>query len=143
VNKEFTSVQITANAGFFIVNLFSMFNPSGWTLSTPGELQPYGWTTVDLWVAPFITGVMALLTNAQPFWTYLHLLITSFTRPVTAEALEKNPITVWSVEDARSLGAVILWMLFAARTVKNLGVTWWKSKPLKKEVMRNSTNTFS
>ena len=120
-----------------------MFNPSGWTLSTPGELQPYGWTTVDLWVAPFITGVMALLTNAQPFWTYLHLLITSFTRPVTAEALEKNPITVWSVEDARSLGAVILWMLFAARTVKNLGVTWWKSKPLKKEVMRNSTNTFS
>ncbi|KIJ32421.1 hypothetical protein M422DRAFT_35823, partial [Sphaerobolus stellatus SS14] len=128
---------ITANAGFFFVNLFSMFNPSGWTLSTPAELQSYGWTTVDLWVAPLITGIMALLTNAQPFWTHLHLLVQSFMRPVTAEALEKNPITLWSTQDARSLGAVILWVLFATRTVKNYGPAWWKLRSKKREVMRS------
>ena len=115
-----------------------MFNPSGWSLATPAELQPYGWTTVDLWVAPLITGIMALVTNAQPFWTYLHLLVESFVRPVDAQALEKDPITVWSTEDARALGAVIIWVLFASRTVKNFGPAWWNSRSKKREVMRSS-----
>ncbi|KAL5533496.1 hypothetical protein ACEPAF_5272 [Sanghuangporus sanghuang] len=63
---------VTANTGFFLINLFSMLNPTGWSLVTPAELRPYGWTTVDLWCAPLTTGLYALLTHAQPFWAELH-----------------------------------------------------------------------
>lgn len=119
-----------------------MFNPSGWCLATPAELQRYGWTTVDLWVAPLITGIVATLTHAQPFWTYLHLLLMSFVRPVTAEALEKNPINPWTIAEARSFGAVILWVLFATRTVRNFGNAWWQMKPTKKDVMRSSMSVY-
>ncbi|KAH7072323.1 hypothetical protein BKA62DRAFT_778722 [Auriculariales sp. MPI-PUGE-AT-0066] len=57
---------LLANGGFFFVNLFSMLNPSGFALATPTELQQYGWTTLDLWVAPIVTGLHALAS--QPFW---------------------------------------------------------------------------
>jgi hypothetical protein len=133
---------VTANGGFFLVNLLSMLSPGGWYLTTPAELKPYGWTTMDLWVAPLITGLSALFTHAQPFWTYLHLSLVGFSRPVDIQNLDQNPVKPWSTADARALGAVILWFLFATRTIKNMGVTWWNTKPKKKEVMRSSEHVF-
>jgi hypothetical protein len=131
-------LQITANGGFFFVNLFSMLHPGGWSLATPEELKTYGWTTVDLWAAPLVTGLFALLTHAQPFWTYLHLAIVGFSRPIDVQSLEDDPVKPWSVDDARSLGAVVLWVLFATRTANNFGIAWWKTRSKKKEVMRSS-----
>ena len=112
-----------------------MLNPGGWYVATPAELKPYGWTTTDLWVAPLITGLAGLLTHAQPFWTYLHLSLVEFSRP---RSLDQNPVKPWNATDARALGAVVLWVLFATRTVRTMGVTWWNTKPKKKEVMRSS-----
>lgn len=71
--------QITANGGFFFVNLFSMLSPTGYTLRTPAELGAYGWTTVDLWCAPLVTGLYALLTHAQPAWAAAHAVLVEFT----------------------------------------------------------------
>ncbi|KAF8589670.1 hypothetical protein K439DRAFT_1612476 [Ramaria rubella] len=124
---------ITANGGFFIVNLVSMFNPGGWSLVTPAELKSYGWTTVDLWAAPLITAIVALLTQAQPVWAHLHIILVGLFHSRDSNDLLK----AWTVEDARSFGAVILWALFAARAVKNYGIPWWNARPKKKEVMRS------
>ena len=115
-----------------------MLHPHGWSLTTPAELMPYGWTTVDLWAAPLVTGLFAFLTHAQPFWARLHLTTLGFSRPADINSLEVDPWNPWSVEDARALGALILWALFAIRTINNFGITWWKAKPKKKEVMRSS-----
>lgn len=115
-----------------------MLHPRGWYLATPAELKSYGWTTVDLWAAPLITGLTALLTHAQPFWTFLHLSLVGLSRPLAIQNMDETLVKPWSIEDARAFGAVVLWVLFASRTVKNLGITWWNTKPKKKEVMRSS-----
>ncbi|THG92943.1 hypothetical protein EW145_g8527, partial [Phellinidium pouzarii] len=69
--------MIAANGGFFLVNLFSMLRPTGWALATPAELRAYGWTTIDIWCAPAITALYALLTHAQPFWAELHAMLAT------------------------------------------------------------------
>lgn len=115
-----------------------MLQPGGWYLATPAELKPYGWTTVDLWAAPLITGLTAALTHAQPFWDYLHRSLVEFSHPLTIQGRNETLVKPWTIEDARAFGAVVLWFLFASRTVKNLGVVWWNAKPKKKEVMRSS-----
>src|ERR1700760_827331 len=71
--------QITANGGFFLANLLSFLEPTSLSLQTPPEIQPYGWTNTDIWCAPMITGLYALLTHAQPFWANVHgMLYQSF-----------------------------------------------------------------
>ena len=55
--------------------MFSFLHPTVLTLTTPAELRPYGWTTTDIWCAPLVTALYALLTHAQPFWADLHVLI--------------------------------------------------------------------
>jgi hypothetical protein len=63
------------NGGPFISNLFSLLRPTPIELATPPELLPYGWTATDFWAAPFVTGLYATLTHAQPFFAYIHSLL--------------------------------------------------------------------
>ncbi|KAG8957002.1 hypothetical protein FRC00_004601, partial [Tulasnella sp. 408] len=59
---------IMANGGFFIVNMFNMLSPTGWSVQTPPELRPGGWASLDLLSAPFITSLFATLTQSQSAW---------------------------------------------------------------------------
>ena len=87
-------------------------NPGGLALQTPPELLPYGWTTADLWCAPLVTGLYALLTHAQPFWAELHTTIAG----AQLDGKFAEPVDPAS---ARALCAVLLAVLFSGRTVKN------------------------
>jgi hypothetical protein len=92
---------------------------------TPPELQPYGWTTVDLWCAPVVTGLYAFMTHAQPFWADLHTLLIEMLGGASAgKAIE--PV---DPEVARVICAVILSGLFTSRTIVNFSL--WK-KPVQK-----------
>lgn len=100
--------------------MLSFLHPTPLALQTPPELQPYGWTTTDLWCAPLITGLYALLTHAQPFWAEAHVFIINlmggsvdFGRGHEKEVAPVDP------EVARAVCAAVLSILFAARTVKN------------------------
>jgi len=59
------SSLVIANGGFFITSMFSFLEPTPLTLTTPAAMKPYGWTATDLWCAPFITGLYALLSHAK------------------------------------------------------------------------------
>ncbi|KAF5349509.1 hypothetical protein D9756_009028 [Leucocoprinus leucothites] len=118
---------LTANGGFFLVNLFSILNPTSMAVQTPPELRAYGWTTVDLWCAPAITGLYAFMTHAQPFWADLHALLVEMLGGANAgKAIE--PV---DPETARVVCAMILSGLFSSRTVVNFNM--WK-KPVQKPV---------
>lgn len=112
------SSLITANGGFFFTNLFSFLNPTPLALQTPPELQPYGWTTADLWCAPLITGLYALLTHAQPFWADAHALLAGAGGNISS----KSTVEPVDSETARALCAMLLAALFVGRTAKNFGV---------------------
>ncbi|KAJ3570121.1 hypothetical protein NP233_g4612 [Leucocoprinus birnbaumii] len=116
---------ITANGGFFLVNLFSILEPTSMAVQTPPELRAYGWTTTDLWCAPAITGLYAFMTHAQPFWADLHALLVQMLGGAAAgKAVE--PV---DPEVARAICAMILSGLFTTRTVVNFNM--WK-KPVQK-----------
>ncbi|KAF5373084.1 hypothetical protein D9758_001498 [Tetrapyrgos nigripes] len=110
---------ITANGGFFLTNLMSFMNPTPIGIQTPPELQAYGWTTVDLWCAPLITGLYALLTHAQPFWADMHTVLSE----MMGGGAQGKPVEALDPETARALCAVILAGMFATRTVKNFSVS--------------------
>jgi hypothetical protein len=128
-----------ANGGFFLANLLSCLHPTPLTLTTPAELLPYGWTAADLWCAPLMTGIYALLTHAQPFWGELHDIIATVLG-ANAHACEMNGeklgggCVVERVEkvdedSARAICALILCGLFVGRTVKNFsGELKWARK---------------
>jgi len=129
--------QVTANGGFFLTNLFSFMNPTPLALQTPPELQAYGWTTVDLWCAPLITGLYALLTHAQPFWAETHAVISGMLGQ--AEIAEgKIAVEALDPDTARAVCAIILAGLFATRTVKNFG---FASQELKVEAAKKIRGT--
>ncbi|KAG7086486.1 hypothetical protein E1B28_002436 [Marasmius oreades] len=111
---------LTANGGFFLTNMLSFMNPTPITLTTPPELQPYGWTTVDLWCAPLITGLYALLTHAQPFWAEMHTVISTMLGAGNGE----KPVEAVDPETARAACAMILAFLFTTRTMKNFSGVW-------------------
>ena len=120
-----------------------MLNPTGWTLATPAELRAYGWTTLDLWCAPVTTGLYALLTHAQPFWADLHGLLVRF---FGADAEDTGKLSALSrgealdPETARAVCAIFLAVLFAGRTMRNMGGPYLKSlRGEKKRVIRSST----
>lgn len=113
------SSLVITNGGFFITNMFSFMEPTPLTLTTPDELKPYGWTATDIWSAPLITGLYALLTHAQPFWVELHSVIST--------ALGGGKVGPMDPESARALCALILVVLFSTRTTRNFGLTWKKS----------------
>ncbi|KAG2138993.1 hypothetical protein DEU56DRAFT_801205 [Suillus clintonianus] len=112
---------IITNGGFFITNMFSFVEPTPLTLTTPAELQPYGWTATDLWSAPLITGFYALLTHAQPFWAEFHSVISTVLGGAGGKVEPMDP------ESARALCALILVGIFSTRTAKNFGLLWKKS----------------
>ena len=97
-----------------------MLSPQGWGVSTPNELKPYGWTTLDIWIAPLMTCLFALLTNAQPFWRDLHaaLLDTSFGQLVM-------PLKALDSDKARAVCASTMAVLFTVRALWNFGEEWW------------------
>ena len=112
-----------ANGGFFFVNLFSMLHPTGWALTTPAELQAYGWTILDLWVVPLITAIYAMLTHAQPFWADVHTLVATWLGSTAAASVDGKVPLIEPVDSqtARAACATILMVLFATRTVRNFG----------------------
>lgn len=102
--------------------MFSFLEPTPLTLTTPDELKPYGWTTTDIWSAPLITGLYALLTHAQPFWAEFHNVISTALGGAGGKVGPMDP------ESARALCALILAVLFSTRTAKNFGLIWKKSE---------------
>ncbi|KAG7453031.1 uncharacterized protein BT62DRAFT_925574 [Guyanagaster necrorhizus] len=116
---------VAANGGFFLTNLFSLMNPTPMMLQTPPELMPYGWTTSDLWCAPAITGLYALLTHAQPFWAEAHTFIFDL---LNGGAVSEKAVHPVDNDTARAVCAVLLAALFAGRTVKNFRHLWLEPK---------------
>jgi hypothetical protein len=112
---------IVANGGFFLTNMFSFLYPTPLTLTTPPELRPYGWTTTDLWCAPLVTGLYALLTHAQPFWADLHILIIELLGGNPSAKQSKLTAQAVDPEVARVVCTVVLIGLFTTRTMKNFG----------------------
>jgi hypothetical protein len=94
-------------------------------VQTPPELQAYAWTIIDLWCAPLATGLYALLTHAQPFWTDMHGLLAS----LLGENQIDQPVKPLDPEVARAVCVLLLSTLFVGRTVKNFGL--WKKPYVK------------
>ena len=92
-------------------------------MQTPPELQAYGWTTTDLWCAPLVTGLYALLTHAQPFWADTHGLLAG----LLGES--QQPVKPLDPELARVVCVLVLSTLFVGRTVKTFGL--WKKPYVK------------
>jgi len=124
---------LNANAGFFLVNTFSMLSPSGWSVQTPPELEPWGWTSLDLLVAPTITALFATLTHSQTAWRNVSVQATSYmgygllTGNITTTTTEKlgesgnDSGAPFDEERARAICAIILMGLFSGRAIKNFG----------------------
>jgi hypothetical protein len=113
-----------------MINLFSFLKPTPLSLSTPPELLPYGWTSTDLWSAPLVTALYALLTHAQPFWAEAHTLLAHFFFLSGAAASThgngegKNVRVLVDAVDpevARAACAAVLVAMFVGRAVKNFG----------------------
>ena len=98
------------------MNSMSFLQPYALALTTPAEMLPWGWTTTDLWAAPFITGLYALLTHAQPFWADAHAVTLGWLGNSASEVAKVQPV---AAEYARALCAVVLMGLFSKRTVQN------------------------
>ncbi|CAL1703390.1 unnamed protein product [Somion occarium] len=107
---------LTANTGFFFVGLFSFLQPHSLSVRTPTEFLPYGWTTTDLWCAPLITGLFALLTHAQPFWADAHYVVSGWLQGTPADKVA--PV---DPEIARAVCAALLAVMFSTRATKNFG----------------------
>lgn len=135
--------QITANTGFFVLNSLSFLQPGPLSLTTPAELLPYGWSTTDLWCAPLITGLYALLTHAQPFWAEAHAILAGLMGPVPVDpaTTEKSPdVLPLDAETARAVCAAALGVMFVTRAVKNYGSEYarsWQSKRNVKVISRH------
>lgn len=72
-----------------------MLSPTGFSLCTPTELRAYGWTIADLWCAPLVTGLYALLTHAQPAWAELHaFLVIAFGGSVAPGAVPGSGVDI-------------------------------------------------
>lgn len=110
--------------------MFSSLYPIPLTLTTPAELRPYGWTTTDLWCAPLVTGLYALLTHAQPFWADLHVLIIELLGGQLNQNQSKFRAEPLNPEVARVVCTLVLIWLFTARTLKNFGGPLIFSKPI-------------
>lgn len=122
--------EVLTNGGFFFVNLLNMLDPRGWRVDrTPPEALPWGWTAIDLWSAPVVTALWAMLTHwrseqNQQFWTDIHASYALLTG--SKGTTEKDIVPqAWSHEDARAGCIVVLSVLFLART-------WWNIGPLPK-----------
>jgi hypothetical protein len=92
-------------------------------LTTPQELLPYGWTNADLWCAPLVTGLYALLTHAQPFWAEAHTSIVRLLGGALGTIVPgKAVIEPVDPATARAGCALFLCALFVGRAYRNFGV---------------------
>ena len=124
-NDHYHTQQVLANAGFLLVNALSMLSPFGYTLRTPPEFLPGGWTTMDLWAAPLITCLYALLTCTQPCWVPAHravmgLLDAVGVRSANGQQLEGAPEGVDELT-AQAICAIVLIVLFSWRALATHG----------------------
>ncbi|TDL13363.1 hypothetical protein BD410DRAFT_779251 [Rickenella mellea] len=117
------SALFIPNTGFLLVSLFSMLHPSGYALATPPELRTRGWTTMDLWVAPLVTGLYALTTHTQPAWGAVHEGVYTLVRgtAVGGDGEGEKGVQAVERETARAACALLLMGLFITRTMKNFG----------------------
>ncbi|KAG8993007.1 hypothetical protein FRB94_011152 [Tulasnella sp. JGI-2019a] len=124
--------MLNANAGFFLVNTFSMLSPNGWSVQTPPELEPWGWTSLDILVAPIMTALFATLTHSQSVWRDAHIQATSYMGygPLKGNFTTTNEkysgagttdSAPFDDESARAICAMILMGLFSGRALKNFG----------------------
>lgn len=118
-----------------LVNTFSMLSPTGWSVQTPPEFQPWGWTSLDFLVAPTITALFATLTHSQGAWRDAHIQAYSYMEygalnwNLTASTHSASKAAEGGVEggvpfddeSARAICALILMGLFSGRAVKNFG----------------------
>ncbi|OSX64872.1 hypothetical protein POSPLADRAFT_1133806 [Postia placenta MAD-698-R-SB12] len=111
---------VTANGGWFFVNMLSFLQPYSLSLTTPPEFLPYGWTATDLWCAPLVTGLYALLTHAQPFWADAHAVAMGWLGAAATESEKVQPV---DPEYARALCAVVLAGMFMTRTIKTFSAS--------------------
>jgi hypothetical protein len=84
-------------------------------------MLPYGWTTTDLWCAPLITGLYALLTHAQPFWAEVHSVLSAVLGG--AEFKVGQSVEPVDPEIVRAACAAFLAIAFSTRTMKNFRAT--------------------
>jgi hypothetical protein len=130
-----------ANSGFMLMGTFSFLSPTALSFTTPTEFLPYGWTTMDIWAAPLITGLYSMLTHAQPFWATSHAFLATAlgvaptvpggsTPPYGEKSGEmKDPsglpqspaVAPVDAETARAACALLLMVMFAGRTTRNFG----------------------
>jgi hypothetical protein len=99
-------------------------------VATPPELLPYGWTATDFWAAPLVTGLYATLTHAQPFFTYLHSLLSVFLWPLGLARLSdvttksggpSRYVAPVEHETARAVCALVLCALNVNRAMRAYG----------------------
>lgn len=138
---------VLANGGFFLINFFQMLSPYGYHVRTPPEFRTAGWTTMDLWIAPLITALYAILTHTQPFWVPIHTIFIKqvsrktllFGRVLLVSDMVENDEGEWSEilkeyvkpmgkEEARSVLAILVCLLFAYRAIVNFGLEWVRMK---------------
>lgn len=133
------------NGGPFISNLFSLLRPTPIEVATPPELLPYGWTATDFWAAPFVTGLYATLTHAQPFFAYLHALLYIFFWPFGLAPLSKiglasgqQAVAAVDHDTARAVCAIVLCALNVNRAMRAYGPGY---KVLATQVANAAVNT--
>lgn len=107
-----------------------MLSPSGWAVQTPPELQPWGWTSLDILVAPIMSALFATLTHSQSVWRDAHVQATSYMNygaligniTTSEKPAGGGPTTApFDEESARAICAIILMGLFSGRAVRNFG----------------------
>ena len=107
---------------------------------------------MDLWVAPLITGVHALLTHSQQSWVPYHnhlvqrvgspTMFGSFEYAVGNEGPAVAAVKPMGEADARSICALVLCALFAYRSIINFGIDWSRAsadvQTKRKRIIRSS-----
>jgi len=111
---------LMANFGITLTGMFSLFSPSGVQVKTPPELEPYGWATADLWVAPLVSVAFALLTQGG---VYAGIRASIGQVLGVGVQVEEKAIGLLETEEARALAALFLAMLFSGRAIKNFYVS--------------------
>lgn len=86
---------------------------------------------MDLWCAPTITGLYALLTHAQPFWGEVHTVLMQLLGG-SVDSKQAEPL---DPETARALCAMVLSVMFTSRTVNNSFGSYSKTLGQKKQGM--------